>query len=123
MMKRPDGIILIIIYYVVTGVLSLIGVLFSVAFSRHDAGLFQQLCGLFRFMSLPFALVVLGASGLLYGILAVATGWGLFNYYAWARWIAIVLAALGMLNFPIGTVIGAAILWYLLQRKTAVLFQ
>ena len=122
MMKRPDGITLIIIYFLATGVLSLIGVLFGLAFGTRDAGLFRQLCGLFRFLSLPFALAVLGGSGLLYGVLALATGWGLLNYYGWARWIAIVLAALGMLNFPLGTAIGAAMLWYLFQRKVAALF-
>lgn len=121
--SRPDGITLIIIYYLVTGVLSLLAVFFGLALGTRDANLLQHACGAFRLLSLPFAMFALVSSGLLYGIVALATGWGMLNYHAWARWIAIALAALGMINFPIGTVIGAVMIWYLFQRKVSILFK
>jgi uncharacterized Tic20 family protein len=41
----------------------------------------------------------------------------------WARWLAIVLAALGLLAFPVGTVIGALIIWYLLKDEVRQAFE
>ncbi len=122
-MKRTDGVKVIAIYYFVTGGLSLIGALFGLAFGLHDTGLLERTCGVVRFLSLPFALASLVGSGLLYGIVALAVGGGLLQYYSWARWLATVLAALTLLDFPIGTIAGALIIWYLLRRKVAVLFE
>lgn len=49
-------------------------------------------------------------------------GWGLLNYKSWARILAIVLAAVNLLNFPIGTAIGIYALWVLLSKDTERLF-
>jgi len=51
------------------------------------------------------------------GVLAVITGWGLLGLKGCARWRAIVLAALSVVAFPVGTVIGVLIIWYLLQEE------
>ena len=122
-MKRPDGVTVIAIYFLVTGALSVLGALFGLAFGVQQAGLLERTCGMVRFLSLPFALAALVGSGLLYGIAALAVGWGLLQLHTWARWFAIALGALTLLNFPIGTIIGALIIFYLLQRKVAVLFE
>ncbi len=50
------------------------------------------------------------------GILA---GIGLLGRRQWGRILAIVVAILGLANFPIGTVIGAYALWVLLQDAAA----
>jgi len=64
-------------------------------------------------------LLVVGPSvGLLLTILAVpglAAGYGLIARKPWAHMLAIVLAILGLLNFPLGTAIGVYALWVLLQ--------
>ena len=48
---------------------------------------------------------------------SVVVGWGMRMLWAWARTPAIVLAAIGLLGFPIGTLINAYILWLLASRK------
>jgi hypothetical protein len=44
-----------------------------------------------------------------------AAGWGLWKQREWGRITAIVLAAIRLLNFPIGTIIGGLIIYFLLQ--------
>jgi len=122
-MKRPDGVTVIAVYFLVTGALSLVGALLGLALGVQHGGLLEKTCGMVRFLSLPFALAALVGSGLLYGIVGLAVGWGLLQLHTWARWFAIALGALTLLNFPIGTIIGALIMFYLLQRKVAVLFE
>ena len=51
------------------------------------------------------------------------TGFGLLAHKAWARYLAIVVAVLGLINFPIGTLIGLYTLWVLFQERAADYFQ
>jgi hypothetical protein len=41
-------------------------------------------------------------------------GWGLLRRESWGRIVALVLAFLGLLNFPLGTALGVYTLWVLL---------
>jgi hypothetical protein len=41
-------------------------------------------------------------------------GWGLLRRSPWARWLGILLAALAVVQVPIGTIVGGYILWVLL---------
>lgn len=50
-------------------------------------------------------------------------GLGLLNYRPWARILAIILAALQLLNFPIGTLFGAYSFWVLLSADGAAAFR
>ncbi|MCL4861938.1 MAG: hypothetical protein KJZ93_21150 [Caldilineaceae bacterium] len=72
----------------------------------------------------PQATLILGvvgtAVGALLALLAVpgiVAGFGLLARKAWARYLAIVVAILGLLNFPIGTLIGVYTLWVLMQES------
>lgn len=49
--------------------------------------------------------------------LRVAAGFGLMNGQQWARYSIIVLAVLGLLNFPIGTIFSVYSLWVLLSAE------
>jgi hypothetical protein len=60
-------------------------------------------------------LVLLAAPGVLAGI-------GLLRRANWGRVLAIIVAALGLLNFPIGTVIGVYALWVLFQSSAEAYF-
>jgi hypothetical protein len=63
---------------------------------------------------------------LLFGVMAVLGligGIGLFSFKPWARYIVIVVSALGCLNIPIGTLKGVYFLWVLLQDDTVKLFE
>lgn len=70
----------------------------------------------FLSVSLPVLVGVLSALGLVGGI-------GLLSYKPWARYIVIVVAALGCLNIPIGTLRGVYSLWVLVQDETVKLFE
>ena len=56
-------------------------------------------------------------------VLGLVGGIGLFSYRQWARYIVIVLAAMGLLVIPIGTLKGVYFLWVLLQTDTIKLFE
>ncbi len=82
--------------------------LFPVALNVDDGdALFWALFGL------CIGFLVTGGSG----ILSVLAGWGLLNLKEWARWLALVLAVFTLFAFPIGTIIGVLIIWYLLQDE------
>lgn len=120
-MKRPDGVTIIAIYHFLSGALGLIGGCAILVFAvlpvvlnvEDPAGLFWALFGL----GIGF-LVAAGS-----GIVSLIVGWGLLQLQNWARWVAIVLAVLGLCAFPIGTIIGALIIWYLLQDEARQAFE
>ena len=55
--------------------------------------------------------------------LGLVGGIGLLTFQSWARYLIIVVAALGCLNIPIGTLLGVYSLWVLLQDDTVKLFE
>jgi hypothetical protein len=58
------------------------------------------------------------------GILVdIAAGYGLLNYKGWARILAIILAILNLLLFPIGTAIGIYTLVIMFNKETEALFK
>lgn len=78
----------------------------------------------------PTASQVLGIIGtplivflLLFGGAMIAGGIGLFSCKNWARILTMVMAALGLLNIPIGTLKGVYIIWVLVQQETVSLFE
>jgi len=72
----------------------------------------------------PQATLVLGTvgtwGGLFFVLLALPgfiAGYGLLKRQEWGRILAIVVAFLNLLNFPLGTLLGAYALWVLLQTS------
>ncbi len=120
-MRRPDGVTVIAIWHFIQGVLSLMGACVILAIPipavllnvDDAAGLFWAMFGL------GIGLVVTGGLG----VFSLIIGWGLLELKEWARWIAIVLAVLSLPAFPIGTIIGGIIIWYLLQDEAREAFQ
>ncbi len=77
----------------------------------------------------PLAALVLGLTGLgvtlvflVFSIPSLVCGWGLLKYRRWARVLGIVLAAVALLRFPLGTVFGVYVLWVLFSKRTEMLF-
>jgi len=70
----------------------------------------------FLSVSLPLLVGFLSTLGLVGGI-------GLLGFKPWARYIVIVVSALGCLNIPIGTLKGVYCLWVLMQDETVKLFE
>ena len=59
------------------------------------------------------------AGGLLalFGLPGIAAGYGLLRRKNWGRIVAIAIAAINLFSFPVGTVLGAYILFVLLQTS------
>ncbi|MCJ7448075.1 MAG: hypothetical protein MUO72_10295 [Bacteroidales bacterium] len=105
------------------GILGLIGAL-AVFFVLHFArgfippgeGEIPIIVLKFVGISLPLLIGFMSTLGLVGGI-------GLLSCQSWARYLIIVVAALGCLNIPIGTLKGVYSLWVLLQDETIQLFE
>ncbi len=123
MRRVPDGVMLIALYHFLIGALTLLGacalftvpILFTVpTWSDPSASRIVPLLAFFLFLGVGFLLAL--------AIANIVIGWGLLRLAEWARIGAMILSLLRLLNFPIGTIIGALILWYLLQPQTAAAF-
>lgn len=76
-------------------------------------------------MALPilgFTGAALGAFILILSLPGIFAGIGLLKYRPWARIVTIVLSALNLMNFPIGTIIGIYGLWVMLSDEGSRLF-
>jgi hypothetical protein len=72
------------------------------------------------------ATTVLSVIGTAFGVLMIAlaipgmlAGYGLLRHRSWARLLAMIIAVLGLVNFPFGTVIGIYAL-FVLSQQTAI---
>src|SRR4249920_884895 len=77
------------------------------------AQLFAQVAGWSTAMSLVFLVI---------GIAQLFAGWGVRAFRKWGRIVGCVLSALGLLGFPIGTIINAYILYLFLSKKGRTVF-
>jgi hypothetical protein len=71
-------------------------------------------------------LTVLSGLGILIGVLSILGiigGIGLFTKSKWARILVLILSAIDLLNFPIGTALGIYTIWVLVQPETVALFE
>jgi hypothetical protein len=65
------------------------------------------------------------ALGLFIAVLSlpgVLAGYGLLTRKSWGRLLALVVAVLGLLNFPVGTIVGLYAIWVLLQQEASYYF-
>ncbi len=83
-----------------------------------------------QFVDDPTALKVLAIVGtplvvmfLLFGGAMIAGGVGLLYCKPWARILTLIMAAMGLLNVPFGTLKGVYIIWVLVQTETVSLFE
>ena len=109
------------VIHIAFGVLGLIGALsvfFALSFAKGFVGHDEVPTMVLTFLaiSLPLLIGFMSTLGLIGGI-------GLMAYKVWARYLVIIVAALGCLNIPIGTLKGVYSLWVLLQDETVRLFE
>ena len=119
MKQRSDGVALIALYQFIVAFLSLLGMCgllsipvivgVSTAATRAEGGPLAT--------AIVSTVMVIGSGWLfLTGLANAIIGWGLLKQREWGRIGALVLAALRLLNFPLGTLIGALTIWYLLRE-------
>jgi hypothetical protein len=63
------------------------------------------------------------ASIFLWSLLGLLGGIGLLSYQKWARVLVMIIAAVGCIAFPVGTIVGVYSLWTLMQDDTVILFK
>ena len=104
--------------FAILGLIAAVAVFFALTFARSMSGDDETGQMVLRFLSIsiPILLLFLSTLGLVGGI-------GLLAFKPWARYLVIVVAALGCLNIPIGTLKGVYFLWVLLQDDTVKLFE
>jgi hypothetical protein len=104
--------------FAILGLILAVVIFFVMSFARSQVGgdeTGEMVLG-FLSISLPILFGFLSTLGLVGGI-------GLLAYKSWARYLVMVVAALGCLNIPIGTLKGVYTLWVLLQDDTIKLFE
>ena len=112
--SRPDGVTLTAVWFVVGAVFALLGVAAILIFAFP--AVLRDTIGSDRYFAVAgvsFGLLII----VVFGALDIAAAVGLFRLRPWGRMLAIVLAALGLLWFPIGTAVGVLIIWYLLNDE------
>lgn len=83
---------------------------------KEDMPEFVQKFLSYLFKAIP---IVIGALSLI----SLIGGIGLLSYKPWARIMVFVVAIVGCLNIPIGTLIGVYTIWVLMQDDTIKLFK
>jgi hypothetical protein len=101
----------------VLGLMGAMAIFVTLTFARgftenDDAG--QMVLG-FLSISLPLLIGFMSTLGLVGGI-------GILAYKQWARYLVIVVSAIGCVNIPFGTVKGVYAIWVLIQDETIKLF-
>ena len=118
MKKHVTVVAAIQIGFAILGLIIAVVIFFVMNFAKSQVGgdeTGEMVLG-FLSLSLPILFGFLSTLGLVGGI-------GLLAYKPWARYIVMVVAALGCLNIPIGTLKGVYTLWVLLQDDTIKLFE
>jgi len=106
--ERPTGITILAILYVLNGLIMLSApVILSAILTAF----------------IPEIGLLCWAPVIVIGLLYFGTAYGLWTGKNWARIIAIVLAILGLFNFPIGTIISIIILIYLFKDEVKAYFK
>jgi len=73
---------------------------------------------------LILSIIATAIAGLMFffSIPGFIAGLALFKYKEWARIVILIISALNLVNFPIGTALGAYSIWVLVQKETSDLF-
>ncbi len=113
---RPDKVTVIAVWFGINAAISLFLValllfVFPAIVEREIADDPEQR-GMLIFARF-FAVFLFGG----FGVLNIAALVGLLRLREWGRWLAIILAILGLILIPVHTIVGALIIWYLLSDE------
>lgn len=61
--------------------------------------------------------------GAILALPSLVCGWGLVRHRPWSRWLGILLAAVAVVQVPVGTIVGGYVLWVLLSARFEAWFE
>jgi uncharacterized membrane protein (DUF2068 family) len=117
-MKRPELLLLVIVWEFLNAVAVLIGLGVIAVFAFPEVIRSSESAELAGLFGLSIAVLVL----LCFGGIALAGGIGLLKRKRWGRTMSIIHAAISVLNVPIGTVVGALTILYLTRTEVVAYF-
>ena len=119
-MKRPDLLVLVVIWLFLSAFIYLIGMAAIAVFAlpealgfRHGPGSTGATFGLSIGM-----LILLGSL-----VVCVLGGIGVLQGRAWGRTLTIIAAVLSLFSFPIGTVLGVLVIVYMMRAEVKAYFE
>ncbi|MEM0120334.1 MAG: zinc ribbon domain-containing protein [Thermoprotei archaeon] len=104
--QRPTGVVILAALEFISAVLVLV------------TGIFAG--SVLGFIAAPLA--SLGVLFILIGLVELLLAWGLYMGRSWARLVAMLFAVIGLLDFPLGTILGLLILYYLTRPHVKAFF-
>ncbi|CEG12274.1 membrane hypothetical protein [groundwater metagenome] len=115
MADKPMGILVCAILFAVGGVFSILGGIALLLMGGEMFGMEgadTEMTGMFAGIMGIFAVIAL-----IYGVAEVAVAYGVWKMKKWARIAGIILAVIGLINIPIGTIMGLIILYFILMNE------
>lgn len=113
------------VLFVVFGVFGVLGAFFSSILF----GVLASIVGASAGEGAPLGGALLGLTGIALSVMlfllalpSIIAGWGLWTLRPWARILAIILGAISLIKFPIGTLFGVYVLVILFRKDTEALF-
>jgi len=103
--ERPGGITVLAILYGLEGLFAL----GAGGLAAAGSSLIPRIGGGF--------VAAFGIVMIIIGLIDFVIAYGLWTLQSWARTVAIIFAIIGLLGFPIGTIISIIILWYLFRPE------
>ncbi len=116
MLQPPQGVKISAYIFFALAVLNLLatcGLMAVIGLQAANDGAAEELAGVV--IGLCFVVV--------FTALYAAVGYGLLKMQGWARIAAIVLAILSLCSFPIGTILGGVVLYFMFQQETTQAFR
>ena len=122
---RPEGITLLAALFWILAILALVGGLFMIGAKDAIIEIMEDQPEVTEGIIdlVDSRLFGVGIIAFVLAICYIITGWGLWTLKSWARIVAMILAAISLLSFPIGTIVGIVVLWYLFKPEIKRAFQ
>ena len=124
-MKRPDLVVLIPVWELLTSLLAVIGIgaIIAIATQTRTWWLRQNVDYDLYSPWIHFGLIVGGALCVIYAAIALAAGIGLLSGREYGRVMSLIHGGLSLLAFPIGSVIGVLQIIYLTRADVREYFK
>lgn len=118
---RSDGVTLLAVYHFLLAGFFLLGTVGTAlpAVITAVVGVVEEPDALIA----TFILGIIATLLMLFTILFLAVGYGLWTRRQWARIASLALGVLSLFAFPIGTFIGALTIWYLIKPEVVAEFE